>query len=124
MSAPMSKPRSSLPPTSVFWEKGEAGERGADTEGKACTTRENFGRTYLQHNSTKRRFTVIFEKEDEGGSHVFCPTLPGCHTQSETVEEGIVNIREAMQLYVESLVEDGLPIPEEDIFIKPIEITA
>ena len=30
-------------------------------------------------------FTVIFEKEDEGGYHVFCPTLPGCHTQSETI---------------------------------------
>lgn len=71
-----------------------------------------------------RRFTVIFEREDEGGYHVFCPTLPGCHTQSETVEEGISNIREAIQLYVGSLIEDGLPVPDEDIFIKPIEITA
>ena len=76
------------------------------------------------HHSTTHRFTVIFEKEDEGGYHVFCPTLPGCHTQSETVEEGIDNIREAIQLYVETLIEDGLPIPQEDIFIKPIEITA
>jgi predicted RNase H-like HicB family nuclease len=67
------------------------------------------------------RFTVIFEKE-EGGYHVFCPTLPGCHTQSESIEEGVRNIREAIQLYVESLVDDGLPIPVEDILIKPIEI--
>jgi predicted RNase H-like HicB family nuclease len=74
--------------------------------------------------SSRHRFTVIFEKENEGGYHVFCPALPGCHTQSETVEEGIVNIREAIQLYVRSLIEDGLPVPEEDIFIKPIEITA
>ena len=71
-----------------------------------------------------RRFTVIFEKEDEGGYRVFCPVLPGCHTQSETIEEGIQNIREAIQLYVQTLVEDGLPVPEEDIFIKPIEISA
>lgn len=71
-----------------------------------------------------RRFTVIFEKEDEGGYHVFCPTLPGCHTQSETIEEGVENIRAAMQLYVETLIEDGLPIPEEDILIKPVEISA
>ncbi|MBI1983929.1 MAG: type II toxin-antitoxin system HicB family antitoxin [Acidobacteria bacterium] len=71
-----------------------------------------------------RRFTVIFEKEEEGGYHVFCPSLPGCHTQSETIEEGIENIREAMQLYVNSLIEDGLPVPEEDILIKPIEIPA
>ena len=64
-----------------------------------------------QHGTT-HRFTVIFEKEDQGGYHVFCPTLPGCHTQSETVEEGMANIREAIQLYVETLIEDGLPIPE------------
>jgi predicted RNase H-like HicB family nuclease len=69
-------------------------------------------------------FTVIFEKEDMGGYHVFCPTLPGCHTQAETIEEGVRNIREAVELYVESLMEDGLPVPEEDILIKPIEITA
>jgi predicted RNase H-like HicB family nuclease len=80
-------------------------------------------RNAQQHPST-HRFTVIFEKENEGGYHVFCPTLPGCHTQSDTVEEGIVNIREAIQLYLESLIEDGLAIPQEDIFIKPIEITA
>ena len=42
------------------------------------------------------RYTVIFEKEEEGGYHVFCPTLPGCHTQSETIEEGVENIREAI----------------------------
>jgi len=40
-----------------------------------------------------RRFTVIFEKEEEGGYHIFCPVLPGCHTQSETIEEGTRNIR-------------------------------
>jgi len=72
----------------------------------------------------KHRFTVIFEKEEEGGYHIFCPALPGCHTQSETIEEGNENIHEALQLYVESLVEDGLPAPEEGILIKPIEISA
>ena len=70
------------------------------------------------------RFTVIFEKEAEGGYHVFCPTLPGCHSQSETIEEGVENIREAIELYVGTLIEDGLPVPAEDIFIKPIEIPA
>jgi predicted RNase H-like HicB family nuclease len=67
---------------------------------------------------------VIFEKEQEGGYHVFCPTLPGCHTQSETVEEGLKNIREAIELYLETLVEDRLPIPEEDILIRSVEISA
>ncbi len=71
-----------------------------------------------------RRYTVIFEKEEDGGYHVFCPVLPGCHTQSDTIDEGVTNIREAIQLYIESLAEDGLTVPEEDIFIKPIEIPA
>ena len=60
-----------------------------------------------------RRFNVVFEPEEEGGYHIFCPALPGCHTQSETIDEGARNIREAIQLYVGSLVEDNLPVPEE-----------
>ena len=59
-----------------------------------------------------RHFTVIFEKEEEGGYHVFCPVLPGCHTQGETIDEGLQNIREAIRLYIGSLVEDGLPAPD------------
>src|ERR1043166_5486928 len=70
------------------------------------------------------RFTVIFEKEAEGGYHVFCPTLPGCHSQSETIEEGVESIREAIELYVGTLIEDGLPVPAEDIFTKQMEFPA
>jgi predicted RNase H-like HicB family nuclease len=55
---------------------------------------------------------VILEKEEEGGYHVFCPVLPGCHTQGETIDEGLQNIREAIRLYIGSLVEDGLPVPD------------
>jgi predicted RNase H-like HicB family nuclease len=71
-----------------------------------------------------RRITVIFEKEEEGGYHVFCPVLSGCHTQSETIDEGIQNIGEAIELYIESLVEDGLPVPGEGVSISPIDAPA
>jgi len=67
-------------------------------------------------------YTVIFEEESEGGYHVYCPALRGCHTQGETREEALRNIREAIELYIESLVEDGLPVPKEDILIKPVEV--
>jgi hypothetical protein len=40
------------------------------------------------------------------------PYLTGCHKQSQTIDEGVQNIREAIQLYVESLIEDGLPVPK------------
>ena len=39
MSAPVSKLRSFLPPTSGFWDKGEAPNQGADMDGNVCATR-------------------------------------------------------------------------------------
>lgn len=43
-----------------------------------------------------------------------CPSLPGCISQGETREEAIVNIREAIDLYIESLTEDGLDVPVDN----------
>ncbi len=68
-------------------------------------------------------YTVIFEKEEDGGYHVFCPALPGCHTQGETFDKAIKNIVDAIKLYIESLKAHREPIPEEDITIKPLRIT-
>lgn len=42
-----------------------------------------------------------------------CPSLPGCISQGETKEEAIVNVREAIQAYIEALEEDGLAVPED-----------
>jgi len=71
-----------------------------------------------------RRYTVLLEREEGGGYHAFCPTLKGCHTQGDTLEEAIENIREAIEAYLESLRAAGEPIPTEDILIKPVEVTA
>ena len=58
-------------------------------------------------------YTVIFEKEGDGGYHVYCPALKGCHSQGDTQEEALKNIAEAIQCYIESLYKDGKPIPED-----------
>ena len=42
-----------------------------------------------------------------------CPSLSGCISQGRTKQEAIANIKEAIEGYVASLEEDGLPIPEE-----------
>jgi predicted RNase H-like HicB family nuclease len=42
-----------------------------------------------------------------------CLSLPGCVSQGVTREEAIANVREAIHLYVSTLMEDGLPVPEE-----------
>ena len=58
-----------------------------------------------------RTYTVILEPEEEGGFHVWCPALKGCHSQGETKEEALENIQEAMTLYLESLQDEGCPLP-------------
>lgn len=47
-----------------------------------------------------------------GGYSAFCPTL-GVADDGDTVEEAISNIKGAIQAYVDSLVEDGLPVPTD-----------
>lgn len=61
-----------------------------------------------------RNYTVILEPDfDEGGYTVTVPALPGCITQGETVEQGIERAREAIEGYIETLIMDGMTIPEE-----------
>lgn len=58
-------------------------------------------------------FSVIYEEAPEGGYVAFVPTLPGCHTQGETIEEAEKNIQEAIELYLESLIDHHEKIPQE-----------
>lgn len=58
-------------------------------------------------------YSVFYEHAPEGGFVVSVPALPGCHTQGETLEEAERNVKEAIGLYLESLVAHGEPIPEE-----------
>ena len=48
------------------------------------------------------KLTAILEQDDEG-VFAYCPELKGCHTQGETVEEALTNLREAAELYLETL---------------------
>ena len=52
----------------------------------------------------------IFEPQEEGGYYVYAPNLPGLHTQGETLEEANANAREALELYVEGVQEEGRPL--------------
>ena len=58
-------------------------------------------------------YTVIVEKGRESGYIAYAPALKGCVSQGETREQVIKNIKEAMEIYVEALIEDGLPVPTE-----------
>jgi len=58
------------------------------------------------------RQVVIYPGED-GYWVAECPSLPGCVSQGKTRDDAIVNVREAIRLYVAALEEDNLPVPPE-----------
>lgn len=55
----------------------------------------------------KYRVNVLFEK-DEHGYFAYCPQLKGCHSQGETFEEASENIREAVELYLETMTAEEI----------------
>lgn len=69
------------------------------------------------------RYTVILEHQLDGGYHAFCPSLAGCHSQGDTLDEALDNIKEAISVYIESLKAHGEVIPVEDLLIKPLEVS-
>ncbi len=59
-------------------------------------------------------YRVLLRKEAEGGFTVTVPSLPGCVTFGETLEESMSMAREAIELYIESLQAHGEEIPTEN----------
>ena len=57
-------------------------------------------------------FKVILEPDETGGYVVSCPALPGCHSQGDSVEEALANIKEAIELCLEDMTERGEEIPD------------
>jgi antitoxin HicB len=67
-------------------------------------------------NGTLRQsqYRIFLRNEPEGGYTVTVPSLPGCVTYGETLDESIAMAKEAIALYVESLREHGEQIPMEE----------
>lgn len=63
---------------------------------------------------TEYKYTIILDPDpEEGGYTVTVPSLPGCVTQGETLEEAIAMAKDAIRLFIETLIADGEPVPEE-----------
>jgi predicted RNase H-like HicB family nuclease len=61
------------------------------------------------------RLNVILEPSDEGGFTVIVPALPGCISEGNTREEALRNIREAIELYLEPIEDDGTFAPNAEL---------
>ena len=66
------------------------------------------------------KYTVIFEPAPEGGYTVIVPALPGCVTEGDTLDEAREMAVDAIKCYCESLLKDGLPLPEDVELSEPI----
>ena len=53
-----------------------------------------------------REFNVVILEDEDNGYIAIVPELPGCHTQGDSLDEVIKNIREAIELYLETLSEE------------------
>ena len=60
------------------------------------------------------KYTVILEREADGGFVASVPVLPGCVSQGDDRADALRNIREAVELYVEDCRASGDAVPEED----------
>lgn len=61
------------------------------------------------------RLTVVLEPSTEGGYTAYVPSLPGCISEGDDREEAMRNIREAIELYLESVEDDMGFGPDSEI---------
>ena len=75
--------------------------------------------------TTEMNYSVIFQREPEGGYTVIVPTLPGCITYGKDLDEARKMAREAIELYLESLKEHKEEIPyQEQVLYGQVRVTS
>jgi len=67
------------------------------------------------------RFLIVIERAKNNYS-AYCPDLPGCVATGKTREETERNMHEAVQMHVQGMIEDKLPIPENVTFAEYIAV--
>ena len=63
-------------------------------------------------------YKLLLRKEPEGGYTVFVPSLPGCITYGDNVDEAITMAKEAIELYIEELKDHGESIPDDSNLLE------
>jgi len=68
------------------------------------------------------KINVVIEK-DEYGYYAYCPELSGCQTQGDSIEEVLINIKEAVELYLETLPKDEIMVSlSKEILTTSLEV--
>ncbi len=69
------------------------------------------------------RYAIVIEKA-ESNYAAYVPDLPGCVATGQTMEETEQLLREALELHLRGMREDGLPIPEPLSHVEYVEVLA
>lgn len=84
--------------------------------------------TVIVKNYSKQKVTMSYKvsiliEKDEYGYYAYCPQLEGCQTQGDSFEEVVANIKEAVELYLEILLEEEKKdVLSKEILTKTLEV--
>ena len=70
-----------------------------------------------------KRYAIVIEKA-ESNFAAYVPDLPGCVATGATVQETERLVREAIELHVEGMREDGESVPEPSVQVEYVEVDA
>jgi predicted RNase H-like HicB family nuclease len=70
------------------------------------------------------QYAIVIEKVPDSNYSAYVPDLPGCISVSETLDEVTQMIQEAIELHIEGMREDGLPVPEPSTTVAMVEVAA
>jgi predicted RNase H-like HicB family nuclease len=72
------------------------------------------------------QYNAVFQEEDDGGYSAWVPSLPGCTSQGDTFEKTMSNIKEAIELYLETEPEiaNTEDESEQKQFLVPIKVSS
>jgi predicted RNase H-like HicB family nuclease len=70
-----------------------------------------------------RTYSIVVDPDDKGGFTVTVPSLPGCITQGETIEQCLEHAEEAITLYLEELKASGQAVPDETEHPQLLSVT-
>ena len=76
--------------------------------------------TIAMRKISKREFSVIVERDDEGYYVASVPELPGCHTQARSLDTLVARVREAIELCLE--VEREVPATTQFIGVQRVTV--
>lgn len=69
-----------------------------------------------------QKVSVVIEK-DKHGYYAYCPELEGCQTQGDSIDEVMTNIKEAIELYLETLTEEEIKeVTSKEILTTTLEV--